>query len=280
MPFQVAGSAEVLRATQKDDSFLDYLKSCMSEIVQRTLGTRTWLDVHKNAEVISEFVYYGLTTLCLRQTLGEEYTGILQVDSSRRKLPSLLQRINMVMLQCFGPEIIRRLLSRFENLVKSGSLSTYLRPELKDFLLKQIPVLRYSVTILHRIHLATFYFSGTFYHISKRITGINYVLTREWFGDSSAKKSFKLLGIVLLTHIFLTLAYSSYTHFLVKSPPESTQPSKKYYIEHTKQCSLCLDERQHSSITPCGHLFCWQCIQECLQSSQQCPLCRHPALPS
>ena len=89
-------------------------------------------------------------------------------------LPSQ-QRVAMVVLQCFGPEIIRRLLTRFEESLKTGSLSTYLRPELKNILLKQIPILRYSVTILHRIHLATFYLSGSFYHISKRITGINYV---------------------------------------------------------------------------------------------------------
>ena len=38
MPFQVAGAAEVLRATQKDESFLDYLKSCISEIAQQTVG--------------------------------------------------------------------------------------------------------------------------------------------------------------------------------------------------------------------------------------------------
>ncbi|KAK8402324.1 hypothetical protein O3P69_000620 [Scylla paramamosain] len=253
MPFQVAGAAEVLRATQKDENFLDYLKSCISEIVQRTAGTRVWLDIHKNAEVICELAYYGLTTLCLRQTLGEEYTGILQVDSSRRKLPSVWQRVAMVILQCFGPEIIRTLLTRFEESLKTGSLSTYLRPELKNILLKQIPVLRYSVTILHRIHLATFYWSGSFYHISKRIAGINYVLTREWLGDSSAGKSFRILGIVLLTHILLTVLYSSYTYFFTKSAQESTPPSAKYYIEHSKQCSLCLDERKHSSITPSHH---------------------------
>lgn len=63
---------------------------CLTRIYIFLSGTRIWLDVHKHAEIISEFVYYGLTTLCLRQTLGEEYTGILQVDSSRRKLPNRL----------------------------------------------------------------------------------------------------------------------------------------------------------------------------------------------
>lgn len=45
MPFQVAGAAEVIRATQKDESFLDYFKSCISEIVQLTVG-KTYLHVY------------------------------------------------------------------------------------------------------------------------------------------------------------------------------------------------------------------------------------------
>ncbi|KAG7156827.1 Peroxisome biogenesis factor 10-like [Homarus americanus] len=213
MPFQQAGAAEVLRASQKDESFLDYLKSCISEIVQRSA-------------------------------------------------------------------VIRRLLSKLEDSARSGKLSTYLRPELKNVILQQMPTLRYSLTLLHRIHLATFYFTGAFYHISKRVTGIKYVLVREWLGDSSASKSFQVLGTVLLTHILLTTMYAVYTHLFVKPPPENTQPSAKCYVDSKKQCSLCLDERKYSCVTPCGHLFCWQCIQECLQTSQQCPLCRHPATPA
>lgn len=38
MPFQQAGAAEVLRAAQKDESFLNHLKSCLSDIVQRSFG--------------------------------------------------------------------------------------------------------------------------------------------------------------------------------------------------------------------------------------------------
>lgn len=81
----------------------------------------------------------------------------------------------MVVLQCFGPEILQRLLSKLENSVRSGWLSTYLRPEVKNVVMQHLPTLRFSFTLLHRIHLAVFYFSGAFYHIAKRMTGIKYV---------------------------------------------------------------------------------------------------------
>ncbi|XP_053641564.1 peroxisome biogenesis factor 10 isoform X1 [Cherax quadricarinatus] len=227
MPFQQAGAAEVLRASQKDESFVDYLKNCVSEIVQRSAGTRVWLDIHKYAECLCEFAYYSLTTLCLRQTLGEEYTGILQVNRTRKSLPNTLERVTMVMLKCFGPEVIHKALCKLENSARSGKLSSYLRPELKNLVLQHMPTLRYSITLLHRIHLATFYFSGAFYHLSKRLTGIKYVLVREWFGDNSATRSFQILGMVLLTHIILTTVSAIYTQLFFKPPPESTQPLTK-----------------------------------------------------
>lgn len=268
----------MLRASQKDENFLNYLKANIAEIVQRTLGTREWLNMHKYAEVICELTYYSLTTLCLRQTLGEEYTGVIQVDRSRRRLPSSLERTAMVLLQCFGPEVLRRGLAKFENSVRFGSFSTYLRPEIKNFILQQMPTLIYSLTLLHRIHLAAFYFNGGFYNISKRVFGIKYVLIREWFGDSTASRSFQLLGAVLFLHIILTVTYAGYTWYFSKPHPDNKRTISNCYVESKKQCPLCLEERRHSTITPCGHLFCWQCIHECLQTTQQCPLCRHHVL--
>ena len=85
--------------------------------------------------------------------------------------------MSMIIIECFGPEVLRRGIAKFEKSLRFGRCSTYFRPELKNFILQQMPTLTYALTLIHRFHLATFYFSSGFYHLSKRITGIKYVST-------------------------------------------------------------------------------------------------------
>eukprot|EP00249_Psilotum_nudum_P025360 c29752_g1_i1 orf=153-752(+) len=41
------------------------------------------------------------------------------------------------------------------------------------------------------------------------------------------------------------------------------------------QCSICLDAAvQHPLVTPCGHLFCAECLQRWIDRKSSCPLCK------
>ncbi|RXG51438.1 hypothetical protein Avbf_09233 [Armadillidium vulgare] len=169
-----AGAAEILRATQKDNVFIDEIKSTIADILQKVFGSHFWLKYNKWVSVLCEVAYYSCTTLTLRQTLGEEYTGLLMINSKRNLLPSQIARVLMVCLQCIGPSAIRLLISRMDTSLTSGFLSTYLRPKLKEFLLQNISIIKAFPSFLLRLHLAVFYLNGSFYHLSKRFTGIRY----------------------------------------------------------------------------------------------------------
>ena len=53
---------------------------------------------------------------------------------------------------------------------------------------------------------------------------------------------------------------------------------KKVDLHITSECScaICMDPLRESniSVTPCGHKFCFTCLQEHLLHSKTCPLCR------
>ena len=109
--FVEANPPQILRAAEKDDSFIDYIRNEVAEIIQRVFGNfpfgqrnwmvgvislwwmtgnQTWLQIQVLSDIGCILLYYSLTTLVDSQTLGEEYVGLLQVDSTLRSLPNKL----------------------------------------------------------------------------------------------------------------------------------------------------------------------------------------------
>jgi peroxin-10 len=65
--------------------------------------------------------------------------------------------------------------------------------------------------------------------------------------------------------------------------------SPRYYLENDetmawipagqqRKCTLCLEPFSDPSVTTCGHVFCWTCVQDWVKEKAECPLCRQSVL--
>ena len=48
----------------------------------------------------------------------------------------------------------------------------------------------------------------------------------------------------------------------------------KENIDLDQNCTICFEELDNPSLTPCGHIYCKECLETCLKYKKTCPMCK------
>lgn len=254
-----------IASAQKDEFYVKYLSSIVTELMQRALGPSASIKWNSVIQLASDLAFYTLTTLGNLQTLGEEYTGLIQVDATKTKMASLPQRFCLVLLQAGFPFCMEKVLQKMEN-------------NSDETCQNQIPKIRTILIGLKQFHLSLFYLHGVFYSLSKRFSRVHYLAYLKSKTDPSFV--FQLLGYLSLWESLAAICvqcFSLYKDLKKKKGRDDLGGVSSVECEShdsATKCGLCLQPRSDTTVTLCGHLFCWSCIYSWTNTKPECPICR------
>uniref|UniRef100_A0A1I8C296 RING-type E3 ubiquitin transferase n=1 Tax=Meloidogyne hapla TaxID=6305 RepID=A0A1I8C296_MELHA len=95
-----ADFCEVIISRRRDEEQLKLINERLQQLFRTCFSDLEYIKHQRFIPALSYFVYFSSTNILGMQSLGEEYVGLLQTNSSR-KLPSLLQRLIFVFIDTF-----------------------------------------------------------------------------------------------------------------------------------------------------------------------------------
>ncbi|KAI5271796.1 hypothetical protein E4T47_04844 [Aureobasidium subglaciale] len=216
--YPFASAPDIIRSHQKDAYFQGVLLERLSSVLRTLYGARFAQTNMTGTRTFADLLYLSLTTLVGNRTLGEEYCDIVQVEDDTLRLPSAFRRGGYILASVLLPYGLTRLLPAFRRKLRA-KLETSLRrrnnkpdktyawvTNLQSYVLRNLDTIT-SPSPIHALSLTVFYFTGAYYHIAKRLSGLRYIFTRR-LDPSEPRIGYEVLGFLLV----LQLGVQTYLH--------------------------------------------------------------------
>ena len=278
-----AGAPELVRSNQKDIYYISNTSNLVSEIAKGLVRPASWIRYQNELQLVAELIYFGFTTIYGNQTLGEEYCNSVLVGQSERPYisASFIRRLIGILLQVGGAYTWRKLMLWLNTRIEARDLPFNLIENNYHTLAKVIALCETVFSFLTQLHLALFYTHGAFYHIAKRLTGLRYVVIKYGVVPENITQSspYKYLGWIMGIQLMIKIIDRIHVKRDSWNSKLSLERSKGIKSSSSLQCMLCLNTCKSETSTPCGHIFCWDCIVDWSREKEECPLCRSSVLP-
>lgn len=109
-----ASASHLIRAYQRDEEYKTWLRYSVLESCELFFKAR-WISRWRGELTLcSDLLYYAMTTLQNKTTLGEQYCGISPVDARGGQFPHPTKLWTFVGLNVLGPYVVSKQVKSFE----------------------------------------------------------------------------------------------------------------------------------------------------------------------